>query len=393
MKIIRTPRTLLNRKKQVDTRIQATRVLVTIDQIGTGVDKKEAFNLEDLKTKLQAGFDGKIVYACIGREKHKDKGWHVHIFIHFKERIRFTYANNPFYYLYEKPANVQVVKPTREDESRTLTYVRKSQDYIEIGETSIVTNKILKTNASSKTYKKLEKISEIKAYIAKMIREGITLEGLIDHEVDEVKNFVLFHPQTISRAIYEIENLKKKKEMDKLMGIEKINLSKIRNKKERQIAKILNDAKNMRPHKSINLHIWSAFPGMGKTSLVNKIQEYSSCYRFPPDTWFTRYINYSYTFIIWDEVSFEGLKPTFLNMFLEGTKCQMPVKGDLTHKEDNPLVIMLSNMPIREHLEKISNPKIRETFERTLLARVHEVELDRPIFNLLKHIKPKVIDK
>ena len=116
----------------------------------------------------------------------------------------------------------------------------------------------------------------------------------------------------------------------------------------------------------------------------------SPCYMFPPDGWFTRYTNYIYQFIIWDEVDFRGLRPTFLNLFLEGSKCQMPVKGDLTHKWDNPLVIMLSNKPIREHLEKITDERDREIYTKTLGVRVKEIELNKSLFKFIDLIKPRV---
>ena len=346
------------------------RLLVTIDQIGEGVNKNEMFKLEEIKEKLIEKYENKLSYCCIGRERHIDKGWHCHIWLQFKQRINYTLDS--FNFVCNKKANIQVIGRALPDRIKTLSYVRKSGDFIEFGERDVNLSK--------------QKIKNVCSYVIKAIQEGVDLARLLEHEIEQVREYAIKHSKQIKGMIYELENLKHTKEMRALKGIEKIDQSKLR-KEYREIAKILNKAENKRPHKTLNLHLWSRLPGMGKTTLVEKIMSCSPCYMFPPDGWFTRYENYIYQFIIWDEVSFRNLQPTFLNLFLEGAKCQMPVKGDLTHKWDNPLVIMLSNKPIKEHLEKITNERDRETYTKTLGVRVKEIELTKPLFKFIELIK------
>jgi hypothetical protein len=365
----------VNTDVKKDRRIQATKLFLTIDQIGEGLDRQEPFDLKEIQEKLKEKYGDKIAYCCIGRERHIDKGWHTHIFLQFNSVLKFTYENNPFIFLCDKSVNIQVVKNTKEDKIRALSYTRKGGDFIECGSTDIDLSK--------------QQVGNVRQYVTKMIQEGITLENLLDHEVSKVKDYVLNNSRKVKQMIYEIENFQHAKQMRKLKGIEEINVEAVEHEDWKRIAQVLNKAENKRPHKTLNLHLWSKMPNMGKTSLVEKIQSCSPCYIFPPDGWFTRYTNYIYQFIIWDEVSFVGLKPTFLNLFLEGAKCQMPVKGDLTHKWDNPLVIMLSNKPIKEHLKKIVNEREKEMFERTLGARVEEIEIKEPLFKFIELIKPK----
>jgi hypothetical protein len=360
--------------QEIKKRSKANRFLITVDQIGEGEEKLQPFEFEPIKQKLREKYGNKISYLCIGREKHKEKGWHTHIWLQLVKRIDYTLES--FNFICEKKANVKIVGRALKDRIRSLSYTRKGGDYIEFG----------KRDEDIDLSK--QEVKNVNSYVIKAIQEGIGLERLLEHEIEQVREYAINNSKKIKQMIYELENLQHTKEMQRLNGIEEIDITKLR-KDYREIAKILNKAENKRPHKTLNLHLWSREPNMGKTSLVEKIQSCSPCYIFPPDGWFTRYTNYIYQFIIWDEVSFEGLKPTFLNLFLEGAKCQMPVKGDLTHKWDNPLVIMLSNKPIREHLEELSKKRNKEIFEKTLGVRVKEIELTKPLFKFIELIKPK----
>ena len=80
------------------------------------------------------------------------------------------------------------------------------------------------------------------------------------------------------------------------------------------------------------------------------------------------------------------MEPSFLNLFLEGSRCQLPVKGDLTHKWDNPLVIMLSNKPLREHLRYMKSKLDKELYSKTLSVRVKEIEITKPLFEFIAEI-------
>jgi hypothetical protein len=348
--------------------LQGNRFLVTISQTGE-------FDFEIVKQKLLEKYKD-ISYCCISREKHVNKGWHCHIFLQFTKRKKFvlTEKYNPFTFLFDKPADVEKILKSKKDRINVLCYVKKAQDYIEFGYKDIDES--------------MREIVNIEQYVIKAIKEGVRLDRLLTHEIEKIQDYAYKHSRQIKQMIYERDNLIHQKELEKLKGIEKIDEGKLR-KEYRTIAKILNEARNDRSHKSVNLHIWSREPNMGKTSLVEQIMSFSPCYIFPTDGWFTRYNNYIYHFIIWDEVNFKNLQPTFLNLFLEGSKCQMPVKGDLTHKWDNPLVIMLSNKPIREHLEKITNERDREIYIKTLGVRVKEIELSRPLFKFIKLIKAR----
>ena len=55
-------------------------------------------------------------------------------------------------------------------------------------------------------------------------------------------------------------------------------------------------------------------------------------------------LNDSYKLIVFDE--FHGQQPiTFMNQILDGQKMQIPQKGTMYYKQNNPAIIILSNMP------------------------------------------------
>lgn len=60
------------------------------------------------------------------------------------------------------------------------------------------------------------------------------------------------------------------------------------------------------------------------------------------------------------------------------------MKGSHAYKEDNPLIIMTSNQPLTEHIYnkyKTHQKILRETAEKTLSTRIHEIELKTPLFD------------
>lgn len=61
----------------------------------------------------------------------------------------------------------------------------------------------------------------------------------------------------------------------------------------------------------------------------------------------------------------------------------LPMKGSHAYKSDNPLIIMTSNQPLHIHIEhkfKFANKRFQETTFKTLAARIHEIEIQKPLF-------------
>jgi hypothetical protein len=377
--------------KRFITRRQVSRLLLTISQV-------EEFDKEKIKEKLVKKYGENINYCCISREEHRDKGVHCHIFIHFKKRVKISYSPNTFEFLFNKAVNIQQVKQSLEDRKNALRYVKKVQDYIEFG----------KSDVTDLTPQDPRKINPEK-YIMKMIKEGIEYERLATHEIEKVQHYALKHSNQIKRIMFELENAKHWKEKQKLKGIRLIdkglieaNLAKEEKEmieKDSGLQKIIEHINNImvykwnRPFKMKNLLIWSKGVDKGKTSLIRKIMEYSPMYGFPRDQWFQGYISNRFWGILWNEMTLVGIDIDMLKNFLEGTPVKLSIKGSSVNKEDNPEVLMTSNVNLKTMIErKYGNEsnEMKEIHLNALKARIEEVNVDqyKNIFFLSKLIIP-----
>jgi hypothetical protein len=371
-----------------DERKWASRLLVTISQT-------EEFSKSEIKEKLLEKYGDKLTYCCISREEHKDKGVHCHIFMNFKNRIRYTYKPNTFGFLFDKPANIVAVKSNKEDRIRALSYVKKVQDYIEFGKNDI--------EGKSKIVINVEK------YVVKMIKEGIGYKKLLAHEIEKVSDYALKNSGKIQRMIHEIEELRSWERKQRLKGIRYIDKELMKDVlSEKELKKIEGDKglqkiidhinkitiyKGNKPFKDKHLLIWSKGVNKGKTSLIRKLMEYCPMYGFPTDQWFYGYKSNEFWGIFWNEMKLSGMDVDMIKNFFEGTPVKLAIKGSQVEKTDNPEVLMTSNNDLEEMISKKyyngSNEEKRIVLD-ALRARVEEVNVDNyeNIFFLSKLIVP-----
>jgi hypothetical protein len=394
---VETKKSTIN-KKRIETRKLASRLLITIAQTG-------AFNHKIIEEKMKKKYGDKISYCCIAKENHrakiaeKDKGIHCHIFIHFRERIRYSLKPNTFSFLFNKAANIQQVKPGKKDRAAALSYVKKVEDYIEFGKNEVeeFRNEAPLTEAN------------VAAYVLKMIQEGITIGKLYTHSSQAVKEYTLRNSVTVRRMINEMSYSLAYEAKEKLKGIRYIDdaLMKERLKPE-DIKKIEGDSglrkiiehinhitvyRGKRPFKMKNLLLWSKGPGKGKTSLFNKLTEYCPSYGFPRDGWFHGYESDCFWVIHWNEITFAGYDLEMLKNFYEGTPVKLRIKGSSVDKSDNPEILMTSNFNLMHLIEKKMPHAAydeRKTYYDAFCQRIEEVNIDahENIFFLLDLIVP-----
>lgn len=127
--------------------------------------------------------------------------------------------------------------------------------------------------------------------------------------------------------------------------------------------------------KQRQLWLYSSGPNVGKTSLVNWLENYLRIYRpVPGEDWDDNYKDGSYDCIVLDE--YIGGKPfTYLNSLLEGNPMRMRVRGEAARtKTDNLPVIVLSNKnPLQCY------PNISREHMETMLARLFIVKVSEPM--------------
>ena len=379
----------------IQKELKANRFFLTVSQIGEGENKEEPFDLELIKKRIVVKYKDNIVYCCIGRERHTVKGWHTHIYLHLERRIRYQ-VNKTFNFLCDKETNVKVVGRTNKDRQKVLGYTRKAGDYIEFGNNDIDLSQ--------------QKIGNIKAYVKKMIWEGTTLNRLLNHEVLVIRDYVLEHASHIKRMVFELDQLKKANELEKMKGIKYIDknlMAEVLTKGERDSIKkdkglqkiiehinVVSKSKWHRNHKSKNLLIWSRKPGLGKTSIFLKLGQYCPMYGFPRDKWFDGYSNDTFWMIFWNEMTLAGqLDVDTLKNFLEGIPTQLEIKGSKIEKKDNPQIFMTANRDLKKMVESkfgYEDLEDQKVILESLRERIEEVNVDQyeNIFFLSKLIIP-----
>ena len=115
-----------------------------------------------------------------------------------------------------------------------------------------------------------------------------------------------------------------------------------------------------RPLKTKHLLITGA-PNCGKTSLVyltyprqnqNPISNYCSIYPMGIANWFPRYRSEVYQLIFWNEAKLTSYSYDTILKLLDGSPLELPTKGGSAKKIDNPLVVMTSNMTLKQLIKQ-----------------------------------------
>ena len=117
---------------------------------------------------------------------------------------------------------------------------------------------------------------------------------------------------------------------------------------------------NKRKMKTLNLLITGP-PSIGKTSLFSNpnhdpherpIQDFTSVYHMGMSTWFPEYRSGVYKLILWNEAKLTSYSYDTILKVLEGSYVDLPVKGGVAPKRDNPLIVMLSNMTLQQMIQQ-----------------------------------------
>lgn len=114
--------------------------------------------------------------------------------------------------------------------------------------------------------------------------------------------------------------------------------------------------KGFRQMKTLNLLI-SGPPSIGKTSLFSNpnhkpdkscIQDFCSVYPMGMSQWFPKYSSHVYHMILWNEAKLTSYSYDIILKLLQGSYMDLPNKGSVSRKVDNPLVVMTSNMTLQD---------------------------------------------
>ena len=158
--------------------------------------------------------------------------------------------------------------------------------------------------------------------------------------------------------------------------------------------------KGNRQQKTLNLLITGA-PNTGKSALVWQrnplsdraaISNYCSVYPIGMSQWFPKYESDVYHCIYWNQAKLTSYSYDTILKLLDGSPLDLPNKGSVSRKVDNPLIIMTSNMSLQQMIkQKFSYDKSYQAMARQNLAvRVQNVIIPRGynLFLLQKLLVP-----
>lgn len=292
-------------------RLQGSCFLLTWPRCSTS---KETV-LERLKTMEH------IEWAIVCTEKHQDGTPHLHAAVKFLERIR---SRNPrhFDFCAESHGNYQACRSTK----GAVRYVVKYGTYVS-------------HNLDVDSYLSISKSQKA----ATMVSQGKTLKQVYDQD----PGFFLLH----KRKIEELSSwLNQMNQVPKLTWkkIEESAIS-LMNSQNRLIFEWLNqNLFQKRPYGSLDLYIYGATK-MGKTSLVNWLDDYCRIYWLPPqEDFYDEYDDDCYDLCVLDE--FRANKTIqFLNSWCQQSVLPLKKKGitNVLKRKHLPTII-LSNYSLEE---------------------------------------------
>ena len=141
-----------------------------------------------------------------------------------------------------------------------------------------------------------------------------------------------------------------------------------------------------RPHKTKNIFI-SGPKDIGKTALAVQLGKYVGHYNLKYENkYLNRYSNHKYGFIIWNQVKFTDFSHTWILEFLEGVQVAIPMRYNACKKNDNPLIIMTSNLTLDQHISSRykDQPDLYHHATQNLGARITHVHVPVPMFFMQK---------
>lgn len=287
--------------------------------------------LQDIYTKCSQMHN--VAWFIVAEEQHEDGQPHRHALLHFK-----TKGNWRNYKVFDDLAGTHGNYKAARNVAYSIKYIIKDGHYLTHG--IDVTQHLQATTKHKSTQSSI---------IAEAILEGKPMSTLIQHN----PGFVLLH----QKPILDFYALKEKMDADKAKKLWKpITFNANQAAEERIIGAWLNRNLPLSPKRDLGetqLYIWGA-TNLGKTHLCNQLSNYFPTYHCTTMENFFNGLNETYKLIIFDE--FHGQHPiTFMNQILDGQKMQIPQKGTMYYKQNNPAIIILSNMPPEKCYPNISN--------------------------------------
>jgi hypothetical protein len=107
---------------QKSNRLQATKLFL---EINNGIT-------DQVEQSLVIEYGEKLIYYALGTDKMT-----TYVYLHFRERIRFTISKNPFLDLFSNLSEIKVIKPIKEEQRKLFMQVVACEDFREYGDRDV----------------------------------------------------------------------------------------------------------------------------------------------------------------------------------------------------------------------------------------------------------------
>lgn len=286
-----------------------------------------------------------LEWAFLAQELHQDGTPHIHALLGFTKRKS---VKNPDYFDFLTPsrshANIQKMR-SRLD---SIAYLKKSDP------SPLIFGQLPETESGERTKKTDE--------IAKRLMEGAEISSI----VEDHPGFTMMHlPRMISfKTFWTNSKDQAKKNTNRSTTIRGIGV--IADAMTDQLDELSDRSAVMDFQQKIHdLEIWlnrnlfeprtfrqlqlfiQSPPGVGKSSLINFIEEHFAVYRPAEEAFFDGYDD-KFDLAVFDEFAAKHTR-TSLCQFMDGGACRLRIKGGTIEKKKNMPVIFLSNYT-PEHL-------------------------------------------
>ena len=398
-----------------ETRIKARAVHVTIHKL--------ANDSIDYWLELGKSFRSNVSAVLVGLEKNhqEEKGLHAHIVLQFTTRQNLT--REQFVKHFQSDSLHIATKPSKDALVMALGYVSKTGNTKQLGE-FIYRGRPLDSNPEVYKFQyQVKTKDDAIAYFQKVIKENLNINKNIIKEIakrdDAIGRYLVGNP-TLANSLHKLaytwyldaqnekkigfefkEWVKDKTQLKEkyreylkefpaifqkhLPVYSELELEGDYDQHEahdldtlEKVVGVLNNAMlygSKRPHKSLNLYLWSKHPSFGKTRLLEFLDRQLMAYRLPDDQWYVDYENGMYQVLVSDEAAaFLKTKDySHLKHILEGKRVEFNLKGrEKIFKEDNPLIVLAENLSF----EALMNKHFKDRYDKEVMAtRVLDLEL------------------
>ena len=402
--------------KTKDERLSAKYVHVTLHKLTN--------NHKDYWLDKGMAFRSNVVACLVGLEENHEegKGLHAHIVIQFSTKQKLSRDN--FVKHFGTDTLHIATKPNKDALLMALGYVSKTGNVAQKG---IFTHRGIEIDTNPEVYRfnySVKNVADAMAYFRKVICENLDsdvsiIKSWAEHRKDDIGDWLRrfkSHKNTLIEFEYglQLEERNKQKRgfefqefvndkkticdaykdyLKEFPAIFEANLPEYSELKLENdydcyvehdlevldkiigVFKIAKEYAYKRPHKSLNLYIWSYNPSFGKTRLLNFLNNSMVAYKLPDDQYYVDYENNKYEVLVSDEAeSFLKTKEySHIKLLFEGEPVEFNRKNRTkVIKKDNPLIVLAENLSFNELMHRIFHTKYQPIVMST---RVMSLEL------------------